>query len=415
MMKTFITRRGKGQGKTKKGRKALSLSLSSAPINLQEKRDSAKMNPHGGLSTLSTVFIRSSVKTRIFVHDRGSKKAGAKFYARLIAALHDEGMHRDACKRGDHDVPTIHMLLQSLAAAPAPPKSLFREGRLVATGDMGAEAPEALVGNSLLWVETALRAEELVGRTAAAVGDTVQTAWLSLVNEDESIVENNEAPQASETIVTRPMRTLETPDSPGTLKAPHAATSRPSPCHLLFPDPLVPIAELSSGMSIQGSTESPTYAELKLRQAAVVSFQHFFHLIANTGQPHDADLPGPESLMLAPITALRWSAFASKLLPNRLAAHQPRTPHDVGFAVRRGLRRASEADDVSTLIKKLAAKTTIHISTRPNQVIWKGVAVRRMSDKVSRARACAGTTYHEYAVNLIRRRRVLSKFFELWT
>ena len=312
-------------------------------------------------------------------------------------------------------MPTLHMLLQSLAAAPAPPKSLFREGRLVATADMGAEARlwEALMGNSLLWAETALGAGELARGTAGAVGDTVQTAWLSLVTEVH--VENNEPPQACETIVTGPIRTLETPESPGTPKKPHAATSLPSPCHLLLPDPVVPIAQLSSGMSMQASTESPTYAELKLRQAAEVSFQHLFHLIANTGQPHDADLPGPESLMLAPETALRWSAFASKLLPNRFAAHQPRTPHDVGFAVRGRLRRASEADDVSTLIKKLAAKTSIHISTRPNQVMFKGVAVRRMSDKVSCARTFAGTTHHEYAVNLIRRRRLLSKFFELWT
>lgn len=350
-----------------------------------------------------------------------------------------KGRHKDYKNGDDHrKVPTIRMLLHGFTAASAQqvpslcPKRLFREERGIAIRDMGAEATlwEAFVGDNLFWVETALGAGRLAGETAGAVGDTMQTAVLSLITEEESNADASSTRKAifslsnsAEAAVTRYIHGLDvlesfegsiacsTPETLSTPNSPHTAASLPSPCHLSLPNPLLPTAQPSSGKSIQTSTESPTHAELKLRRAVEVSFKHLFDFMANMSRPPDAKLPSPESTMLAPLAAARWSIFVSKLDPTCRAAHQPRTSHNVDFAVQGGLRRASEADDVSTLIKKLAAKTCIHISARPNQVMFIGSDVSLMSDEVSRA----SMTPRKYAVNLICRRRALSKFFQLWT
>ena len=132
--------------------------------------------------------ISLSPRTRLQVQTR--LQAGAN-----VPLGRRKGRHKDYKNGDDHrKVPTIRMLLHGFTAAPAQqvpslcPKRLFREERGIAIRDMGAEATlwEPFVGDNLFWVETVLGAGRLAGETGGAVGDTMQTAVLSLITEEES-------------------------------------------------------------------------------------------------------------------------------------------------------------------------------------------------------------------------------------
>lgn len=165
--------------------------------------------------------------------------------------------------------------------------------------------------------------------------------------------------------------------------------------------------------------ESPSFAELELRIKAEQSFQHLFDFIASRRPPSGIEhrSPEPPARAPAPMPATRWRVLASKLIqpkliPNRLAVHQPRATRDGGFEVQRGVRRASEADDVSTLVKKLAANTPIHISATPAMRVGTGSAAS--TRRVAREGTLARSTHVEHALYLINRRRTLSVCFGSW-
>ena len=151
----------------------------------------------------------------------------------------------------------------------------------------------------------------------------------------------------------------------------NSTSAPPPPLHRPLPDPSSPITPLSyDGKKAGGraAVDSPTFAELELRRTAEQSFQHLFDFIASRRPPPGIEhhSPEPPAWAPAPMPASRWRVLTSKLFPNRLAVHPPRNHRDGGFEAQRGRRRTSEADDVCTLVKKLAANTRCgHISAIP--------------------------------------------------
>ena len=127
-MMTFITRRGEGQGRTKKGRKA----TKSEGSGLEEGASRALVRQYGGGFLALTVTEKK--KTRVRGHQAGAASARMMTTSAPEAAAHDDsggGEAGDSVLLSSFEVNRMKSIAQVASKALPAPCSAYRRLRLV--------------------------------------------------------------------------------------------------------------------------------------------------------------------------------------------------------------------------------------------------------------------------------------------